>query len=94
MVVMTKREAAIISAHTETQVGDLDEMYQYVYEIMGRTVYTHELVHREIWNQIKAKSKPDFDKLEVVWSQQKISFNPVDQANFLQSKCHDIYFFS
>ena len=34
---MTKREAAIITAYTGVFIGDVDELYKYVSEIMGRT---------------------------------------------------------
>lgn len=61
---MTKREAAIIMAYTGIamlQGDDLNEYYKYISEIMGRTVFTHEIT--SISEMIREKSKPDFIKL-------------------------------
>lgn len=60
---MTKREAAIITAYTGVFIGDVDELYKYVSEIMGRTVFTHEFCRMA--DEIKEKSKKDFFALKV-----------------------------
>lgn len=59
---MTKREAAIISAYTGILIGSFDDFHDYVEEIMGMPIYTHEIAH--ISDEIKEKSKKDF--LEIV----------------------------
>lgn len=58
---MTKRECAVIMAFTGVTMlkgDDLEYFYQYVYEIMGRPLLTHELP--EYADEIKEKAKPDF----------------------------------
>ena len=59
---MTDREKAIVMAYTGIAMlkGDkLDEFYDYLEELYGRPVYTHELVELDITE----KAKPDFIKL-------------------------------
>lgn len=60
---MTKREAAIITAYTGVFIGDVDELYKYVSEIMGRTVFTHEF--DRMADEIKEKAEKDFLALKV-----------------------------
>lgn len=60
---ITKREAAIISAYTGFLLGEWDEVHKYIQELMGRPVWTHEMP--KLWDEIQAKAKPDFMKLEV-----------------------------
>ena len=60
---MTKREAAIISAYTGYVIGDIDEMYKYINEIMGRTVFTHEI--SILFDEIREKAKTDFENINV-----------------------------
>lgn len=60
---MTDREKAIVMAYTGVTMlaGDkLDLFYQYIEEIIGRPVFTHELATQEMTDIIKEKSKPDF----------------------------------
>ena len=59
---MTDREKAIVMAHTGICMLEgerLGVFYQYLNELYGRPVYTHEWVTLDI----KEKSKPDFLKL-------------------------------
>ena len=61
---MTDKEKAVIMAHTGVCMltGDkLNIFYKYVEDIIGRPVYTHELIYLE--DKIKEKSKADFLKL-------------------------------
>lgn len=60
---MTKREAAIISAYTGYLIGDINEMYKYINEIMGRTVFTHEVLI--LFDEIREKAKIDFDNINI-----------------------------
>lgn len=60
---MTKRECAIVMAYTGTCMlagDDLNVFYQYVTEIMGAPVYTHELAFQEVQDELKRRSKSDF----------------------------------
>ena len=60
---MTDRERAIVMAYTGTcMLGGRKILifYEYLKEIMGRPVWTHELANKSIIEEIKAKSKVDF----------------------------------
>lgn len=61
---MTNRECAIVMAYTGVVMltGDkLGLFYEYVGEILGESVVTHEIALRA--EEIKEKAKPDFLKL-------------------------------
>ena len=57
---MTRRESAIIGAYTGTLAGPFDAMHEYIEEILGRPVFTHELADSDTVDEIKAAAKPDF----------------------------------
>ena len=61
---MTKRECAIITAHTGIcmiEGEDFDLFYEYLAELFGRPVYTHEIP--ALADEIKARSREDFIRL-------------------------------
>lgn len=63
---MTDKEKAIIMAYTGVCMltGDrLNTFYDYVNEIMGRPIFTHELSSKAVWAELRSKSEPDFIKL-------------------------------
>ena len=63
---MTDREKAIIMAHTGTAMltGEKFSIFhKYIEDILGRSVWTHELADRSVWEEIKEKSKSDFLEL-------------------------------
>lgn len=60
---MTKREATIISAYTGYLIGDINEMYKYINEIMGRTVFIHKV--SILFDEIREKAKIDFDNINI-----------------------------
>lgn len=62
---ISKREAAIISAYTGYHIGDFNETHRYIEEILDRPVRTHEMASTKLWEEIRAKAKPDFSALEV-----------------------------
>lgn len=58
---MTDREKAIVMAYTGVTMLKDDKLqifYKYVEEIMGRPIFTHEMV--QLADEIKEKSKADF----------------------------------
>ena len=58
---MTKRECAIITAYTGVAMVEgenLDLYYQYLADLFGRPVYTHEIPF--LAEEIKRRSTPDF----------------------------------
>ena len=62
---MTKEECAIVTAYTGFLIGDFDWFHEYVEKILERPVYTHELASKELWEEIKDKSKQDFINIKV-----------------------------
>lgn len=62
---ITKKEAAIITAYTGILIGDFDEFRKYIQDILGRPVWSHELADKGLWDEIKKKAKEDFLHLEV-----------------------------
>ena len=57
---MTRREKAIAGAFTGVHFGDFDAMHEYIEEVMGRTVFTHEMGYAPTVEKIKEASKQDF----------------------------------
>jgi len=62
---MTKREAAIVSAHTETLIGTFGDMRDYAETLLNRSIPMHEFVITGIVNRIKEKSRKDFCNISV-----------------------------
>ena len=62
---ITKKEAAIISAYTGILFGRFCEMHKYIEQIMKRPIFTYELASKDITNEIKQKSKKDFCNLVI-----------------------------
>lgn len=63
---MTYRECAIVEAYTGycMLTGDKRQyIYQYLEELLGRPVFTHELANHKMQEVIHNKSKPDFMNL-------------------------------
>lgn len=63
---MTKREAAIVSAYTGILLGNFSDMHEYVEEIMGGPVWTHQFGDKDFVEKVKEKSKNDFITIKVV----------------------------
>lgn len=60
---MTRREAAIVSAYTGYLIGGLGDLYNYLSELIGRPIYTHEIP--VVLDEYHSKIKQDFVMLEV-----------------------------
>lgn len=60
---MTRREATIVSAYTGYFIGELDDLYKYLSELVRRPVYTHEIP--SLIDEYHSKIKQDFVMLEV-----------------------------
>lgn len=63
---MTKRECAIVMAYTGVcmlKEYDFDIFHKYVGEIMGKPIWTHEMVSQSVCDEIKERSKKDFLEL-------------------------------
>jgi len=62
---ITKREAAIVTAYTGYLIGSFDEAHKYIEEIMERPVYSHEMASKAIMEEIRKKAKQDFISMDV-----------------------------
>jgi len=60
---MTRRESAIVSAYTGVLAGPFDALHEYVEEIMGRPVFTHEMASKAVADEIQERSRADFLEL-------------------------------
>lgn len=63
---MTDKEKAIIMAYTGVAMltGEKFSIFhKYIEDLMGRPVFTHELADKEIWDELKEKSREDFINL-------------------------------
>lgn len=57
---MTNRERVVISAYTGVLMCKFEDLHEYIETLLERPVWTHELADKDVWNQVKEKSKPDF----------------------------------
>lgn len=91
---MTDREKAIISAYTGIAMltGDKFSIFRkYVEDILGRSVWTHELADRTIWEEIREKSKADFlalceERQTGVWIDYDNTFYKCPECGYLLPK--------
>lgn len=54
---MTKREKVVVSAYTGVLLCDFADLHEYIEEIMGRPVWTHELPM--LAEEIKKRSRKE-----------------------------------
>ena len=64
-IMITKKEAAIISAYTGVLLGDFSEMCKYAEQIVGQPIWTHQYANKDFANKIKQLSKKDFLSLDI-----------------------------
>ena len=57
---LTKRQAAIVGAYTGILCGRFSDMHEFIEDVMGRPVWTHELASQKVWDEVKEKAKPYF----------------------------------
>lgn len=63
---ITKREAAIISAYTGFMLGKFSDMHEYAEQKLGRQILTHEFAKSKIAEELREKSRKDFVSLNIV----------------------------
>lgn len=86
---MTDREKAIVTAYTGFCMlsGDGFRIFhEYIKNIMGRPVYTHELAYKPVVDEIKEKAKADFIAL---CAEQEPEIWSLDDAR--EDFIHDVY---
>ena len=62
---MTKREAAIVAAYTGYLIGDFGDMHEYIEEVMGHPVFTHQMAGDNFRERVRSRTKADFVGIKV-----------------------------
>lgn len=62
---MNKREAAIVSAYTGHLIGSFSEMHRYINEVMGHSVFTHQMAAEGFEEKLRKATKADFVAIDV-----------------------------
>ena len=57
---LTKEQAAIIGAYTGFLCGEFEDIHAKIEEVMGRSVWTHELANEAFMEELRAALKPQF----------------------------------
>lgn len=57
---MKKREALVITAYTGTLLCDFSDFQDFASEIIGRPIFTHEIAHEEISEELRKKTSKEF----------------------------------
>lgn len=57
---MKKREALVITAYTGTLLCDFSDFQDFASEIIGRPIFTHEIAHGEILEELRKKTSKEF----------------------------------
>lgn len=60
---MEVKASVLVTAMTGIFFGDMSEFHEYVEKLLGRPVWTHELGNKEVWNEIKEKSRKNIEAL-------------------------------
>lgn len=61
-----KRSVSIIAAYTGAMIGTWPDLHEYIEELFGRPVSTHEMASKHFQESLREKSREDFISLEVV----------------------------
>lgn len=59
---MTRKEAIAISAYTGFCFAPFDEIHQFIEEVLGRPVFTHELARDGILDDVRKSIQKNLDK--------------------------------
>lgn len=60
---MNKTERFIVTAYTGVLMCDFSEFHKYAEELLGRRLFPHEFVLKEVWTELKFKTKDDFFRI-------------------------------
>lgn len=57
---LTREQAAIIGSYTGICASGFGPVHEYAEKILERPIFSHEFAGKEIWKELKEKSKDDF----------------------------------
>ena len=57
---MTQEERLIVSAYTGVTMTDFDKIQEYISQVLGRPIFTHELASETVQEEIKKAVKDKF----------------------------------
>lgn len=60
---MTKYEKLVVSAYTGCPMVSMDELQDFVEETLGHPIPAHTLGWPSIWDELRKKLQPEFQKL-------------------------------
>ena len=60
--IITHKEAIAISAYTGFCFAPFDEIHQFIEEVLGRPVFTHELARDDIWDDVRKSMQKNLDE--------------------------------
>jgi hypothetical protein len=64
-LLMTKKEAAIVSAYTGFLLCPFPDLHEYIEKVMGRPVWTHEMASKEFQAELHEKTRADFISIKI-----------------------------
>jgi hypothetical protein len=68
---LSRRQAAIISAYTGFLAGPFEDMHAYAEKVLGRQIWTHHFADEKLSDELREKSKPDFEAICAERDQEK-----------------------
>jgi hypothetical protein len=71
---ISRREAAIITAYTGITLGDFDAFFEYASEKTGRSFGSGEMASKMWWERLHELSRTDFLALEIEQKREKPPF--------------------
>ena len=57
---LTKEQAAIIGVYTGVSCGPFADIHDKIEQVLGRSVWTHEMANKKFMEEAKEKIKPEF----------------------------------
>ena len=57
---LTRQQAAVIGAFTGVACGPFSDVHEKIEQTLGRSVWTHELADKQVWELVRSKIKDEF----------------------------------
>lgn len=57
---LTREQAAIIGAYTGICCGPFSDVHAKIEQVLGRSVWTHEMADKELWETVRTKLTAEF----------------------------------
>ena len=60
---ITRDEAAILSAFTGIAIGPFSDTHEYAERVLGRPIYTYEFASQATFDELREATRPDFERI-------------------------------